>query len=59
MGNENPFQAFLPKQFERCLPMEVLIPGAELVAKPVAVNPARSRTTDTLGSEISYGLASA
>jgi hypothetical protein len=49
MGEESPFQAFLPNQFERCLPMEVLIPGTEemIVANPVGDNLVRSRTTDT------------
>lgn len=51
----NPFQAFLTRQFEKCLPMDVLIPGSEIVTSGLT---ARPRTKATVGSENEHGLVS-
>lgn len=54
MEENNPFQAFLAEQFERCLPMEVLLPGQELTQDPMFGNNfgSRTKTEDMMGNEI-------
>ena len=55
MESSSPFQAFLTRQFERCLPMEVLMPGAELLADNNPGARPRTKTEDFAGHEIPAG----